>query len=165
MARHSHDRENLLRDATAFTRRVQFAVDLGDGPTEVFAGFRANNAASIYFDQDPVYHFNANGEMRRAFVDGLLIKAEDRHLVVMRREHGESEVAMRSTTMTDDAQREFCQTTAAQLGKLRLALVAGAYRVEGQVTAAADANVSERLLQFLETHADIHIAASPRVAG
>ena len=85
MARESHDREDLLRDATAYVSRMQLAVDLGNGTVEVFAGFHSTGAFSLYFNQDPVYHFNRSGELRRAFVDDELIKAEAGSLVGMRR--------------------------------------------------------------------------------
>jgi len=40
MSRDAQDREDLLRDATAFAARVQMKVLCGEKPIEVFAGFR-----------------------------------------------------------------------------------------------------------------------------
>ena len=83
MAREEADREDLLGDATAFVERIEWRLPSGDPTAQsdppgqiVFAGFRADDAVSFYFDADPVYHFNAAGQLRRAFCQGLLLKAE-----------------------------------------------------------------------------------------
>jgi hypothetical protein len=41
------------------------------GQAEIVVGFRHGRSASVYWDLDPVYQFNANGELRRVFSDGL----------------------------------------------------------------------------------------------
>lgn len=40
MARHTEDREDLLRDATALVPRVMLQVEIEERTVEVFAGFR-----------------------------------------------------------------------------------------------------------------------------
>lgn len=99
MAREHHDRENLLGDAVAFTRRIEFRTQRGE---ELFFGLRPNGAASVYLDQDPVYHFNSAGELRRAFVSDALLKAERGQLVTMRRQRPGGEVQLISRAMTSD---------------------------------------------------------------
>src|SRR3954447_20411722 len=92
MSRHESDREDLLREATALVERIELTVGGFDLP--VVCGFRRDGAASFYFGADPVYQFNAVGQLRRAFVAGRLIKAERGRLVALSRERTENEVAL-----------------------------------------------------------------------
>ncbi len=165
MAREAHDREDLLRDATAFGSRVQLKVPSDGGLIEVFAGFRSNGAASFYFDQDPVYHFNQVGELRRAFVNGLLIKAETAQLVAMQRSREEGEVAMVARVLTDQQQVEFCLRALRQLGELREALHQGRATIEGSIIGEPDEDVVDRVVKYLDELREIKIATSPRVAS
>ncbi len=70
MARDESSREDLLREATALVERIELvphatdpliaASDLFD--KHIVAGFRRDGALSVFFGEDPVYHFNAEGE-------------------------------------------------------------------------------------------------------
>ena len=165
MARESQDREDLLRDATAFLTRVQLRILGRERSMEVFAGIRAQGAASFYFDQDPVFHFNALGQMRRAFVDEALVMAERGQLIVLRPQRTEAAVTMHRHALSADEQREFCETAARQLVELRQSIVHGDYLVAGHVAPAA-ATREEVVAQFvaaLELCGRIEVAASPRV--
>ncbi len=64
MARHEEEREDLMRDAKALVDRIELVVPGFEEP--VVVGFRTNGAASFYFGQDAVYHFNSQLELRRA---------------------------------------------------------------------------------------------------
>ena len=105
----------------------------------VVAGFRADGALSIFFGADPVYHFNAAGELRRAYCDGLLFKAERGRLVSLERVRQENEVQLVRHELSDAEQAAFLaddERAAARVG--------GAMRGElhwssvGQVPADAD---------------------------
>ena len=66
MARNEEDREDLMAEATALAERVELTV-----PQEsdfVTAGFRRTGHLSLYFGQDPAYHFDEEGRLRRAAV-------------------------------------------------------------------------------------------------
>ena len=165
MARKSQDREDLLRDATAFTTRVQLQVSWGDRSEEVFVGFRVGGAASFYFDQDPVYHFNATGQLRRVYVDDTLVKAVTGRLVRLTRQRSSNESALIRHDMTTDEQHAFCQTVRQRLRKLLQVIVEGMYVMDGQVLENANENVIKRLSEFIEQQDKIAIADSPRVAG
>jgi hypothetical protein len=73
MARDETKREDLLAEATALVERIQI---VSQSAGTITAGFRANGALSLFFDEDPAYHFNSAGELRRAYCAGLLIKAD-----------------------------------------------------------------------------------------
>ncbi len=76
MARDEQDREDLLREATALVERVELAPTDNEAGEHIVIGFRAGGAASVYFGGDTAYHFNSDGELRRAYADGLLYKAD-----------------------------------------------------------------------------------------
>jgi hypothetical protein len=160
MARVSHEREDLLRDARALSPRVQLRLRQGDVEVVVVAGFRGD-ALSLYFGDDPAYHFNSQGELRRAFAGDWLIKAEIGRLIAMRRVRTPTEVELQSESFSDVVQRRFLGDLARRLADLRAALASGGAVVEGQVPLDGDA--VERLTTWLALHAAPVPAASPRV--
>lgn len=162
MAQAPQDREDLLRDATAFSVRLQLRVEIGGEPICVFAGFRANGAASVYLDQDPVYHFNASVQLRRAFVDGKLIKAERGQLITLDRQHEETAVALVRGMHSSEQQQQFCDDVLRRMIELREAIASGAYAVDGCV--GDYESPMEQLAAFLSGLQEIQVADSPRVA-
>ena len=159
MAREESERENLLRDATAFRERVEFQVTGVDGPQIVFVGFRDEGGASFFFDQDPVFHFNSAGQLRRAFVDDRLLKAEHGELVAMRRVRRGREGELRSRLLNQAATSALFYDIKSRFDALRLALKAGEFDVRGQV--AANANVVQRTSRWLENFDVVTVAPSP----
>lgn len=87
MARQTHDREDLFRDGTQMPYRGRIHI----GDTEVVVGFRAGGAASLYWDQDPVFQFNVVQELRRVYFAGDRYAADAGKLVRLlqkRADHG-----------------------------------------------------------------------------
>jgi hypothetical protein len=160
MARETHEREDLLRDARALVPRVQLRVPTEGGESIVVAGFRGD-ALSLYFGDDPVFHFNSQGQLRRAYAADRLIKADRGELIAMRRERSAEEVALQSETVTDAQQQQFLADVTARLATLHAALSAGQFRVEGQEPADGDAIV--RLAAWLANNPSPTPAASPRI--
>ncbi len=117
MARQESDREDLLREATALVERIELAPAAGDGK-DVVIGFRRDGAASIYFGTDPAYHFNSSGELRRAYCDGLMYKAEHGQLVSLERIRRENEMQLVRRTLTDAKEAEFLATLLRRLREL-----------------------------------------------
>lgn len=64
MAIEEQNRENLLRDATAFTQRVLWQ----GAQTEVFVGIRSDGRWSLYVNQDVVLQFSGENQLRRIFI-------------------------------------------------------------------------------------------------
>ena len=161
MARHESDREDLLREATALLERVELAP-LDDAHAErITAGFRVSGAMSIYFGADPVYQFNATGELRRAHCDGRLFKAVRGRLVSLRRTRQHGEVQLLRHGLGVDEQAAFLARMSDRLRSLAAQLDRGDYRVIGQVP--PDADVLRRLCEWLSRHNDETIAKSPHV--
>lgn len=169
MARQEQDREDLLRDATAFVERVE--VILPELAAPVFVGFRRNGCASVYVDQDPTYHFNTSGELRRAYVDGRLYKSEHGRLVSMVRERTTSEVQLVRHDLSATETSAFLQAMHQCLSKIGQRLNAGEFSMVGQVPDDGDSDdddsedidVVARVQRWFEMlPEEIAIAASPR---
>lgn len=87
MARHELDREDLMREATAYARRCLVRTE--GSQTPLFVGFRGNGGMSLYFGDDPVYQFDGDGRLRRAFVDGRPLRSQGSTLAQLTRRRGE----------------------------------------------------------------------------
>lgn len=158
MARNQSDREDLLREATALVERAELQIAGIDEPTIV--GFRRTGAASVFFGADPVYQFNTQGELRRAYFRGQLIKAERGRLVALNRVKTEHEVQLVRQELTIAETEAFAGACLRDIAALRSALASGSFSVNGQ--APANVDVVARIKTWLESLADpIPIAASP----
>jgi hypothetical protein len=145
MSRKEHDREDLLKEATALVERVELLLV---GQTEpVVAGFRRDASASVYFGAQPAYHFNSRGELRRAFSDGLLFKAEKRRLASLRRCRSPGEVTLARHDLSDPETACFLEELTRRLTALRQAIASADFTLVGQVPAAG--NVIGRLGDWL----------------
>lgn len=105
MARHESDREDLIREAVALTTRAEILFDGYDEPVTI--GFRSNQAMSIFVGQDPVYQFDPQGALRRAYVDGFLFRSQHDALARMHRVRTETETILSRTDLTADELSEF----------------------------------------------------------
>ena len=105
MSRRVETREDLLREATALSPRAQLRVATEDQSWEVFVGFRKHLALSVYFGEDPVFHFNSFGQLRRAFVNDRLLKAEQGRLIELQSVRSDSSVVLQRRELDDLQQR------------------------------------------------------------
>ncbi len=160
MTRQELDKENLLRDATALVERIELRWSNEQREVStVVAGFRHDGAASVFFDADPVYHFNAVGELRRAYRAGLLLKAEGHRLVSMRRSRSTAEVALLRHELTDEEQTATLDAVATDLAKLAMAIESTSLKIVGQVP--ADKEVLGRLRNWLQHLGPVRVAEAP----
>jgi hypothetical protein len=159
MARDELDREDLLREATALVERVELAPATDEAGEHVVIGFRANGAASVYFGGDTAYHFNSDGELRRAYAGGLLFKAEQGALVSLERVRTENEVQLLRRTLSNAQQAEFLAVMQARLHDLAERAGKDALVTIGEVPVGAD--VRGRALAWLANSQAVRIARSP----
>ena len=160
MASRESEREDLLREATALVERVELTIEGDDEP--IVVGFRRDGSASFFFGVDPVYQFNTAGELRRAFVEGLLYKAERGRLVALRRERSATEVALVRSELSADDSAAVIFAMRQRLTLLLSTLTAGTYSVNGQVP--ADADVPKRICRWLnKSPTNVPIASAPNV--
>ena len=159
MARVDTEREDLLREATALVERVELC--LPDRDESLVAGFRRDGSASFFFGPDPVYQFNSRGQLRRAFVRGLLYKADQGHLYEMRRERTETEVQLVSRPLSEEETTAFLADARMHLVILHAALSTGRFNLVGQVP--ENGEVGSQLATWLgAVPAEISIARGPK---
>lgn len=120
MARHEEDREDLIRDAVALRNRIEWQVP-GE-PKPVVTGLRTDLSLSVYFGQDPVFHFNPDGQLRRAFVDGFLYRTQGRTLAKLHRERSDMETVLARRDLDNAELTEFVSAMRSRLANLQVTL-------------------------------------------
>jgi hypothetical protein len=158
MAREASQREDSLREATALVERVEISPPDADA---VVVGFRPDGAFSVFFGEDPAYHFNAAGELRRAYCGGLLYKATGGQLASLRRERTEHETRLVRHELTPAEQDAFLAALGDRLRMMASQFAAGDFTVTGQVP--QDADVLGRVRAWLGEHRDVEVASRPNV--
>jgi hypothetical protein len=159
MAREESEREDLLRDATALVERIELSPIGVDGGEHVVAGFRREGGVSLYFGSGSAYHFNSCGDLRRAFANGLLIKAERGRLVSLDRRRQDGEVQLVRRALSDIEQSQFLSDIEWRLTDVMRQCESGTWITIGQVPEGAD--VLGRLRDWLTRHPGATVAKSP----
>jgi len=120
MALHEEDKEDLMRDAVALRNRIEW--DVPDEPHAVVTGLRADRSLSVFFGQDPVFHFNPAGQIRRAFVNGFLYRAQGQTLARLARERTPTETLLVRNDLEAEKLDEFLISMRGRLRNLAAAL-------------------------------------------
>ncbi len=158
MARHEQDREDILREATALVERAEFVIGGYDQP--IVIGFRRDGSGSIFVGPDPVYQYNSMLELRRAFIEGRLIKAEHGRLAVLTRRRTGGEVQLLRHDLNETETATLIDELKDNLRRLRDAIQQQRFKLVGQVP--DDAEVVDRIRVWLDRLGeDIVIAKSP----
>lgn len=124
MARHESDREDLWAEAVALVSRAELRLA---GRTEpLLVGRRQNGWWSIYFGQDVMLQFTADGQLRRAFRDGNLYRTQGETLARLTRERTATETILLRHDLTVEELAEFQSWMHAMLNELHMALAANA---------------------------------------
>jgi hypothetical protein len=159
LAREEHDREDLLAEAKALVERVSLTIPGYDEP--LLIGFRRDGSASFYLAAERVYQFTSAGQLRRAYVDGLIYKAQQRQLVALRRQRNQQTVELIRHVLDPAATADFMDLARLHLETVHHALAKNKFDVLGQVPENVD--VLARIRCWLdEFAADAEIALSPR---
>ncbi|HEX5470801.1 MAG TPA: hypothetical protein VFW73_02890 [Lacipirellulaceae bacterium] len=169
MAREESSRENFLHEATALVERIELAPHSFSSQTAgsdaivrcIVAGFRTDGAFSIFFEDDPVYQFTAAGDLRRAYCNGMLLKAVRGRLVSLQRVRTPREVQLVRHELSAAEEADCVARMTALLHELTMAIDANHFEVIGQVP--ANGNVLSRLRRWLTVHKRFAIAARPNV--
>jgi hypothetical protein len=120
MARKEVDREDLLREATALVERAELRAEGFNEPAVI--GFRGNGCGSVYIGTEPAWHFNSKLQLRRAFVDGRIVKAENGRLVALERRRAGGEVQLVRHELSNEPSRAMRARARAALDQLQQAL-------------------------------------------
>ncbi len=136
MAKHEEDREDLIREAVALPDRVELCVTGFEEPITI--GFRSNSAMSIFVGQETVYQFDAEGRLRRAFVDGLLYRSQHSTLAMLRRERTETQTLLLRTDLGDAELALFRDRMRVLLNQVHQRLTASDFKVLRSIPESAD---------------------------
>ncbi len=136
MARHEADREDLLHEAIALVRRAEWKVPFQTDP--VVAGFKRSGGWSVYFGSDPVYQFDTQGRLRRAFADGDLWRTQGTTLARLHRERTDRNMELLRHDLLPSELTEFLVTARHRLERFLSALDCGEALLLRQVPDSAD---------------------------
>jgi hypothetical protein len=124
MARIEADREDIWGEARALSPRIELQIPCLEGP--VVAGFReVQQGWSFYFGQDPVYHFDEAGRLRRAYRSGELFRTQGATLARLVRVRTEAESTLSRHDLTAEELAEFLEEMRAALQQVSRALADG----------------------------------------
>ncbi|HEY2840201.1 MAG TPA: hypothetical protein VGJ26_13685 [Pirellulales bacterium] len=162
MARQEHEKEDLLAEATALVERIEIALAVSDAEQRIVIGFRRDGAASLYFGEEPAWHFNTAGELRRAYAHGRLYKAERGGLIALDRRRTEKETQLVRHELNTEENAALTGELRQCASELAAIIDAGRYQIIGQVP--SDADMLTRVRPLLAALAkEVTIAAGPRV--
>ncbi len=105
MARDSADREDLMAEAVTLLPRIELVI--ADTSLEIVAGRRTDGRWSVFFCGDPVYHFDAQHRLRRAFVDGVLYRSQGTTLARLSRQESPQETVLLRHDLTEEELARF----------------------------------------------------------
>lgn len=157
MTRQESDREDLIKEATAYRTRAEFAVQSAQ---TVFVGIRRDEVMAIYFDQDPMYQFDANGRIRRALVDGVLFRAQGETLSRLSRQRREQETVLERTDLSSDELTAFLDTMDDAIHSFVNEIDNGSAVIQRAVPSDTETDIPERVKQQLLNV----LSTSPRIA-
>jgi len=159
VAREQQNREDLLGEATALVERIELSV--AGMPESIVIGFRKNGSGCIYFGPDPVFQFNAAGQLRRAFVDGKKYAANKGRLVTLERDRAARSLQLQRSELSDSATDDFLATMQQKIALLQIEIAHDRYTVVGQVP--KDADLTGRVRQWISilTSEPLEIASTP----
>ncbi|MGQ0634829.1 MAG: hypothetical protein ACT4QC_09480 [Planctomycetaceae bacterium] len=150
MARREAAREDLMREATAYAHRAE--ISFTGEPCPFFVGIREDGGFALYFGEDPVYHFDAQGRLRRAFVEGALFKSRGDTLARLERQRTASAVTLARHDLNQHELQQFLDSMQARLARLREAI--NRREIEILRQAPANGRFGERLAAALVLTAD-----------
>ncbi|QDT53308.1 hypothetical protein Pan44_13240 [Caulifigura coniformis] len=157
MARHESDREDLFAELAALSPRVEFQP--GQSQRSVCAGRRESTGGwSLFFGPDEVYHFDRDGRLRRAYVDGFLYRSEGRTLSRLRRQRSQTETTLLRHDLTVEELPQFLTRMHTMLNALSGEIRGSQLRI--QRVSPPDGNVVQQLEQAL----GLALAADPPLA-
>lgn len=163
MARIEEDREDLMKDATAYERRVELSIK-GEA-NSVIAGVKDEGAMSVYFGADPAFHFNEQRLLKRAFVGGVLYRTQGTTLAKLQRERSDEATTLLRHDLSPDELSQFLLSMKNRLQALHEYLAAGEYAVL-QVVAPDDVTDPKKIV-VSELHSilgDVLKPDSPQLA-
>lgn len=163
MAQHESDREDLMQEATALIRRAELMYPGCHSEEPVIAGFRRDGRLALYFGADPVYQFDPQNRLRRAYVSGFLYRTQGETLARLSRNRTETETQLLRHDLNSAELADFRETATHYLTPLRDALALGNLHILKQVS--ADAEIRSDLEFAVNEILDREIPLAPAIPG
>jgi len=136
MSRQRADREDLMAEAITLSPRVQFLVP--GFPEEIVAGKRSDGRWSVFFGGDPVYHFDATGHLRRAFLDDQLYRSQETTLSQLTRQETADQTILLRHDLSELEMAAFRQELLASFKRLQQAILSGQTTLQKSVPPESD---------------------------
>ena len=155
MSRHESNREDLIREATALNPRAEWRIP-GE-PDLVLIGLKRDGSLSIYCGQDPVYQFNASGQLRRAYVGGYLFRTQGTTLARLHRERTDAETVLVRSDLSAAEVAVFIEVMDQRLERLAQSLTDQSAE---QTRSVAEAELPDFVVLIRQS-----LVASPRLAA
>lgn len=163
MARQESDREDLMREATALVRRAELVYPGCDPADPLIAGFRRDGRLALYFGADPVYQFDAEHRLRRAFVTGFLFRTQGETLARLTRHRGPAETQLLREDLNSTELAAFRETAKRYLVPLGKALESGSCQVLQRIPDGDD--ICGDLRRAIAEILDREIPLAPAIPG
>lgn len=154
MARHSSDREDLMAEAVTLSPRV--ALLIPGIVEEIIAGRRVDGRWSVFCGGDPVYHFDSQDRLRRAFIGGQLFRSQGTTLARLTRQETPTETLLLRHDLDSDELATFLEAMRQFLARLANAVKLGTVTIQRSIP--ADVNFLPELASHLNA---VLNAASP----
>ncbi len=136
MARHSSDREDLMAEMVALFPRI--SLTLPEFADPIVAGQHSDGRWSIYFGGDPVYHFDSDDRLRRAFVDGSLYRSQGTTLARLTRQETSTETLLLRYELDSTELASFLGQMCVRLGHLARSFKVGTATTQQSVPEDAE---------------------------
>ena len=127
MARNEGDREDLLAEAVALTRRIEIQVH--SESSNLVIGFRTTGWLSIYFGQDLMYQFDEVGRFRRGYAAGKLYRTQGKTVAQMQRQRSATETTLARQDLNTQQLTAFQKRVHDKIRSLQALLVSGDFAV------------------------------------
>ena len=163
MAQQESDREDLMREATALVRRAEFSYPGLAQEDHVIAGFRRTGRLAMYFGADPVYQFDEQHRLRRAYVSGQLYRTQGETLACLTRKRSPEETVLLRHDLEPDELEAFRKAARNQLIELLQAIQFNAVHVIAQIP--AEGNILAEVATALEEILNQEIPLAPAIPG
>lgn len=106
--------------------------------TEIIAGRRSDGRWSLFFGGDPVFHFDADDRLRRAFLEGTLYRSQGTTLARLSRQETPGETVLLRHDLSPAELATFLQNLQSLLSRLVTAFSEGHVTVQQSIPADAD---------------------------
>lgn len=157
MAINPKQREDLMREATAYIRRALIR-DAQTGES-IFVGLRQNGGWSIYFGEDPVIQFDAQSRLRRLHFENQNYAANNGKLCLLQREQRGGRVEIQRI-YSADAERRVLEDCHKRLRELAESMLRNAIEVVDRFPVDDLKLIADMAESIGRTAHDIQIASS-----